>query len=244
MKKQPKAPLHLVLDLETIPDPEAPPPKSEKKTFPPPPCHQIVCASYLWLTAYRPVDHGVLQGDESTILRTLSDSLSSTDPVVVGFNSRGFDLPVIAARCVRHGIPLPWYYASKHPRYRYSDQSHIDIMDRLCDQGASPRASLDTWAKAIGLPGKTDMDGSLVEELYAKGETTSIGVYCLTDTMQTAGVFLRSELVHGNMSVAHYQAVSQELLAAFPESLRILTNEGRFCLLEETPMPTSLEAAE
>jgi hypothetical protein len=38
------------------------------------------------------------------------------DVTLVSWNGRGFDLPVIVARCLRHGLAFPWYYAGEARR--------------------------------------------------------------------------------------------------------------------------------
>ncbi len=188
----------VVLDLETIPDPRLPP--WDKEEFPPAPYHQVVVAGILVLKDGAVAKLDVVQGDdEATILRNLTGGISRMRGVTVcGWNSRGFDLPVVVARCLAHGIPWPWYYQTKGARYRFSDDGHLDVKDALSDFGAGRPSSLDTVARSIGLPGKIGgLDGSHVAERIAAGELPAVQAYCLQDVVQTAAVLLRYWLVSG-----------------------------------------------
>ena len=225
------SPLYLVLDLETIADPEFP---DESKTskgndrFPPPPCHQILCAGYAFLRDHRIVDFDVLTGSpnssadqaEHDILTTLTHTLSTQNPTLVGMNTRGFDAPVIAARCLRHGIPHPWYYATKAPRYRYGQTHHLDLIDYLCDHGAAPKSSLDVWARLIGWPGKGEESGANIPEMLEKGGLQLVAHYCATDVIQTTALLLRTDLLRGVLSPAAYYEAARDLLETAEGDIR------------------------
>lgn len=244
---------HLVVDIETIPDPDLPLPEPRKDApvarlcdpppppFPAPPHHKIVCVGYAWLTGYRvasSVPWGSLahpRDSEADILRQLVKALADEDPVFVGFNSRSFDLPVIASRCLVHGIPFPWYYDAptvrRSARYRYSEARHLDLCDVLSDHGAAPRAQLDTWARAVGFPGKKvaakgrkeGLTGADVATLYAAGRHGENEDYCVRDVAQTVAVLLRAQLLRGVLPLEGdygYLDCASRLLDAIAESDR------------------------
>ena len=104
---------YLVLDIETILDPELPiVESSEAERLPAPPHHQVVAIGVLWFDADYAVKRiGIIGEDknEGGVLGDFSRFLSERQPTLVTYNGRGFDLPVIAARCLRHGVPLPQY---------------------------------------------------------------------------------------------------------------------------------------
>ena len=115
------------------------------------------------------------------------------------WNGRGFDLPVLALRSLRHGLSWPWYYRERDYRYRYSEEGHLDLGDFLADHGAARMTSLDGAARLIGLPGKEGMDGSQVEGLWNTGQIDALRRYCLSDVAQTAFLFLRQRLLVGQL---------------------------------------------
>ena len=81
--------------------------------------------------------------DESKVLQEFADFIGTQHPTMVTYNGRRFDLPVLANRMLKHGVPFSAYYASRDYRYRFSDEGHMDLADVLTDYGASRQPSLD-----------------------------------------------------------------------------------------------------
>jgi predicted PolB exonuclease-like 3'-5' exonuclease len=184
--------MQLVFDLETVPDPALPFEPREPGQFPPPVHHQIVALGYCWLTDGWTIERmGVLCPDELDALRRFVEGVEKKRPSLIGFNSRRFDVPVLAARCFRHGMPLGW--AQRYGN-RYKHDLHLDVADWLTNYGAAAPTKLDTWARAMGLPGKRGVDGSDVAGLWAAGEWERISSYCLEDVVTTALVAARAVL--------------------------------------------------
>lgn len=249
----------LVLDLETVLDVSLPAPaltdgereKGKKEPFPPPPLHQVVCAGWAVLDGDCMVEEWGVMGDkgepEVSILSRLVGVIESLDPVVVTFNGRGFDLPVVASRAFVHGIPFGWYYRTKFgARYRYSLTDTHDVMDYLSDHGAAPKASLDVWARAAGWPGKVGGDGTGVQAMWDAGEISAICDYCLGDVCQTVAVLLRTELLSGRLGASAYRRAADRLLEKAESDVRtaglaFAVDRARF-LLDESM--NSREAAE
>jgi 3'-5' exonuclease len=209
---------HLVLDIETVLDPELPIPESgETEGLPPPPHHEIVCIGVLWFGAnYEVRKVGIIGEDkpEPEVLADFSRFLERQRPVLVTFNGRGFDLPVIAARCFKHGQSLGYYYRERNVRYRFSVDGHMDLMDFLSDYGAAKRSRLDLSARLCGMPGKVGVDGKDVGPMVHAGRLSEVRAYCLCDVVQTAGVFLRTQLVRGEISREQYLQAMAGLMRA------------------------------
>ncbi len=227
---------YLVLDIETVPDierwdrPESA--EGSRDPFPPSWAHRIVVIGCLWLDhgySLKRLDvisdpaeaAGTPDDRERALLEQLSRFVGRQRPVLVTYNGRSFDLPVIALRALCHAVPLPWYYREGTTRSRYSEQGHLDLCDWLADHGATRSSSLDAIARLIGLPGKLGVDGSQVEGLYQAGELARIQQYCLTDVAQTALLFLRFRLLQGKLSAEDYRARTSELLAALASDGRV-----------------------
>jgi predicted PolB exonuclease-like 3'-5' exonuclease len=103
-----------------------PPPKKRAdggESFPPAPYHRIVVMD----SALRDARHLLRrlwvvgedsEKDERGTLASRAGYLDAhPETTIVSWNGRGFDLPVIVARCLRHGVPLPWYYAGEARRH-------------------------------------------------------------------------------------------------------------------------------
>jgi len=215
----------LVIDIETILDPELPIAEaSEAERLPAPPHHRVVVIGALWMGEERePRKLGVIgEGkDEKGILCDFAKFLDERRPNLVTFNGRGFDLPVIASRCFRHAVTLRHYYSSRDVRYRFSPDGHLDLMDFLADYGAAKPAKLDIMAKLCGMPGKVGVDGKDVGPLVHAGRIEEVRNYCLCDVVQTAGVFLRVELLRGELTLPDYQRAMSELIALVDADPRV-----------------------
>lgn len=213
----------LVVDIETVPDEnlwKAPVDSGSDRPFPPTYAHRVIVVGCLWLDShYRLRKLGLLADGterEQEILLSFSNFVSDHRPVLVTYNGRVFDLPVLAHRALHCGVPMGWYYKDKGLRYRYSEQGHIDLCDWLADHGASRASSLDALARLIGLPGKLGVDGSQIEGLYSRGELTRIKNYCLADVCQTALLFLRFRLLQGVLDSRQYR----DAVSCLTEELR------------------------
>jgi predicted PolB exonuclease-like 3'-5' exonuclease len=158
---------------------------------------------------------------EAGILQSFSEFVEDQRPALVTYNGRSFDLPVLALRSLRCGVPMAWYYNERGIRHRYSEDGHIDLCDWLADHGASRASSLDALARLIGLPGKVGIDGSQVHRLYQEGKIEDIRNYCLADVAQTALLFLRFRLLQGVLDSHQYREAVAGLTASLAKDKRL-----------------------
>jgi predicted PolB exonuclease-like 3'-5' exonuclease len=176
---------------------------------------------------HSPISIAILLADENYRIRALKcfgcDRFSEPELVaqfwqsfenvqtLITFNGRGFDLPVLETRALKHGLSLPRYFATGQNRNayrgnRYSDEYHIDLCDFISNFGTARKSSLNMLAKLIGLPGKYTIAGDDVEYLFRQGRYKEINQYCITDVLQTYILFLRVELLRGKLDKNGYQA--------------------------------------
>lgn len=145
---------------------------------------------------------------ERELIARFYDGIDRYTPTLVSWNGGGFDLPVLHYRSLLHGVPAARYWESgENDRdFRYNNYlnrfhwRHIDLMDVLA--GFTPRANapLDEMAVMLGFPGKPGMHGSEVWDAYLAGGIRKIRHYCETDVLNTYLVYLRWELVRGNLT--------------------------------------------
>jgi predicted PolB exonuclease-like 3'-5' exonuclease len=131
---------------------------------------------------------------------------------LVSFNGRGFDVPVLELAAFRYGLAVPHHFAQKKEgfRYRYGD-AHIDLMDFFTNHGAYRLAGgLNLLAKLLGKPGKMDIRGADVYDLYQAGQLKQINDYCMFDVLDTYFVFLRSRVLTGDLTPESEQTLLQE----------------------------------
>jgi predicted PolB exonuclease-like 3'-5' exonuclease len=130
---------------------------------------------------------------------------------LVSFNGRRFDIPVLELAALRYGIAAPFHFAEESlARARHSGERHFDLFDYLSNFGAiSLAGGMDLLLKMIGMPGKTGMDGSMVQEYFETGRLDEIHRYCRNDVVQTYFLFLRVALMRGEIGEETYNAASE-----------------------------------
>jgi predicted PolB exonuclease-like 3'-5' exonuclease len=206
---------YLIFDLETVPDERfyAPDPAdANARPFAPLYAQCPVVIGMLWLDQDYCLRRlwALDEEDEQGRLAAFASFVDEERPVLVTFNGRGFDLPVVLLRSLHHGIALPWLFDEGREQ---PAESHVDLCEALTLHGATRRlTSLDVAARLIGLPGKVGVDGSQVEALHRAGETLTLRRYCLGDVVQTAFLLLRYRLLQGHLPLAGYRIAARTLL--------------------------------
>jgi len=128
-------------------------------------------------------------------------------PILVTFNGRGYDVPVLELAAYRYGISVPaWFNVEaksfEQSRHRYNLDAHIDLCDLFSNFGAAQVAGgLNLLANLIGKPGKNKIDGSKVQDMYDAGQAEELNDYCRCDVLDTYFVFLRSRVLLGKLSL-------------------------------------------
>jgi 3'-5' exonuclease len=126
-------------------------------------------------------------------------------PQWITFNGRGFDLPVMELAAFRYGLSVPNWFKNdsnsySQPRNRFNVASHFDLQEFITNSGATWfRGGLDLLARLLGKPGKMDVKGEQVQEMYNAGQLKEISDYCRCDVLDTYFVFLRVMVMLGRI---------------------------------------------
>lgn len=161
---------------------------------------------------------GQEQDDESSIIKRFFAGIDQYVPQLVSWNGSNYDLPVLHYRSLKHGINATKYWDNgnidpgfKWNNYlnRYHDR-HLDLMDVIAAFSMKANASLNNVAQLIGLPGKMGIAGDQVLGMYQEGNIQAIRNYCETDVLNTYLVYLRFELIRGNIDDNQYQDLLTE----------------------------------
>lgn len=141
-------------------------------------------------------------------------------PTLVSFNGRGFDIPLLELAAFRYGISIPnWFDSSRgysQPRNRFNTNSHLDLQEVLVNFGATRfNGGLNLAATLLGKPGKMDVQGDMVQELFDEGRMDEINDYCRCDVLDTYFVFLRYLVLAGQLKID----LEQQLVASTKEWL-------------------------
>jgi 3'-5' exonuclease len=160
---------------------------------------------------------GEPDSDEADLIRRFFDGIEKYTPTLVSWNGGGFDMPVLHYRALAYGISAPryWENGSDDQSFRWNNylsryhERHTDLMDVL--SGYQPRAvaPLDEMAQLLNLPGKLGRHGSEVWGQYLEGNLKEIRDYCETDALNTYLIYLRYELMRGNLDEAGHKRESE-----------------------------------
>jgi predicted PolB exonuclease-like 3'-5' exonuclease len=202
--------------------------QTRQTDFLPLPQQRVVAISAVLKTreGVRVFSIGEERSGEKELVQRFFDGLERYSPVLVSWNGSGFDLPVLHYRAMRHRIVARrfWEMGDGDREFKFNNYlnrfhwRHIDLMDVLCGYGASSRAALEQVALLLGFPGKLGMSGDRVWECYRRGEIAAIRNYCETDVLNTYLVYLRFQLLRGEIDDVRHDAEVAELEARLEQS--------------------------
>ncbi len=137
-------------------------------------------------------------------------------PTWVTFNGRTFDLPLMEHAAFRFAVAAPKWFnlmgrSYEQHRNRYNLESHFDLQEVLSNYGSTwYRGGLNLAATLLGKPGKMNVQGDMVYDLYRQGRVDDISEYCRCDVLDTYFVFLRILLLMGKLTLEDEQLRVQE----------------------------------
>ncbi len=153
--------------------------------------------------------------DEEEMLKNFLSFLDKYQPRLISFNGRNFDIPMMMIRAMKYSLTCNAYFEVDNKelnknkwdnyRSRYSDRFHLDLMDVISEFGAARGLKLDVLCSLIGAPGKYDVSGDMVFELFYEGEIEKIKEYCESDVLNTYWLFLKYELLRGNLLIEDFK---------------------------------------
>jgi 3'-5' exonuclease len=136
------------------------------------------------------------------LVKTFWSCAEQWDGVLISFNGRGYDLPVLEMHAMRLGLACPKYFKDSKTSFRHRYGRHIDLMDLMSNYGAARRlGGLDAFLKFLGLPGKSGIAGKDVDGLWAAGKYDEIDQYCREDVQGTFEALQRVELTRGDSGI-------------------------------------------
>ena len=164
---------------------------------------------------------------EKSLIQAFLDYLNKHQPKLVSFNGRGFDLPMLLLRAMKYKLQANAYCETDNLQYnknkwenyrqRYSEKFHTDLLDVLGNFGSVRGLKLDVLANLMGFPGKYDIHGDMVLELYYQEEYEKIDEYCQSDVLNTYGVYLHYELLKGNLTPEDYCGILMGVKEKLPQ---------------------------
>ncbi|ATW01927.1 3'-5' exonuclease [Candidatus Legionella polyplacis] len=164
---------------------------------------------------------GSIQSGEKELLKRFFFGIEKYVPILVSWNGCRFDLPVIHYRSLLHKVSsrVYWETGSCKKEFRWNNYlnrfhyRHIDLMDILSAYQSTAFASLDIISSMLGFPGKINMSGERVWDVFNSGNIEDIRNYCEIDVLNTYCIYLRFELIRGFLTENKYEYFMKNLLS-------------------------------
>lgn len=147
--------------------------------------------------------------NEGEIIERFLYVVGERRPQLVGFNSLDSDLQVLIQRGLINEISAPRFCERPNKPWEGDDyfdaknsEGHIDLIKRLSHGAMMPK--LNELARLCGYPGKIDVHGDQVVDLWLKGDLASIVEYNQMDTLNTYLIWLRFVHFSGKLTEEQY----------------------------------------
>lgn len=159
---------------------------------------------------------------EAEIIERFLYSVGKRKPQLVGYNSAESDMQVLIQRGMINEITAPAICSRPDKPWegidyfrRWDNEDHLDLLKLFSSRDMTPR--LDELAKLCGFPGKIDVKGDQVTDLWLAGNLTKIVEYNQIDVLNTYLVWLRVVRFCGKVGDEDY-FVEQEAFREFLEN--------------------------
>src|SRR5262245_60879219 len=154
-----------------------------------------------------PIDSDTV--DEAHIIERFLYFVGTRCPQLVGYNSQDSDLQVLIQRGLVNEVSAPAFCDRPSKPWEGMDyfdgrnsEGHLDLLKRFSQGAMMPR--LDELAKLCGYPGKIDIKGDQVVDLWLDRNITKIIEYNQVDALNTYLVWLRMVHFAGRISEEVY----------------------------------------
>lgn len=160
--------------------------------------------------------------DEAEIIQKFLYFLGQRKPQLVGYNSAESDMQVLIQRGMINEVTAPEFCKRPDKPWegidyfkRWDNEDHLDLLKLFSARDMTPR--LDELAKMCGFPGKIDVKGDQVTDLWLAGDLTKIVEYNQIDVLNTYLVWLRVVYFTGKITEEEY-VMEQEQFRDFLEA--------------------------
>ncbi len=158
------------------------------------------------------------------LLANFLKSVGRKKPQLVGYNSAQADVPIIVQRSIVNGLPgfgfsdrpdKPWlgvdYFDARNSEY------NVDLADAMGQY--KDRPSLHQAATLSGIPGKIEVSGSSVAEMWLQGKLSEIVAYNEFDAFTTHLLWARLAHFSGLQSSDQYMREQERVRELLKEEI-------------------------
>ena len=146
---------------------------------------------------------------EASIIEQFLYYIGERKPQLVGYNSAESDIQVLIQRGLVNEVTAPMFCTRPGKKWegddyfeRWDNEWHLDLIRLFSSGKMKPR--LNDLARLCGFPGKIDVAGDQVVDLWLNGDLTKIVEYNQLDTLNTYLIWLRVVHFCGKMNDEDY----------------------------------------
>ncbi|TVR16347.1 MAG: hypothetical protein EA391_08215 [Balneolaceae bacterium] len=187
--------------------------------FLPPMYHKMVSWVGLWVeNTGKPVHKAGWNGENERegLIKLFDALLTYKDFGLIHHNGRGFDLPLLTYRAMKHDLQMPLRLNHYDIRYRFS-KVNTDLMDEFSNYGASSYPKLKHLGILIDIPFKQTAEGNEVLAMFRDGKLDEIEHYCYEDVMATYIVWLKLKYTVGDISEEIFKNLNERAVNKLKE---------------------------
>ncbi len=157
-----------------------------------------------------------LDRSEASVVGRFLQGVGEKQPQLVGYNSHHADLTIFVQRALARGIQAPAFCKRPNKPWEGADyfnrnsDHNIDLQLVVGGWGGG-RPSLHQAARACGIPGKLDVDGSEVASLWLADDLPRILAYNECDALTTYLLWLRCAHFGGFVTTEAYEEEQRHL---------------------------------
>lgn len=138
-----------------------------------------------------------VQPSEVDLIQDFFAVLKQYKPQIISWNGKAFDLPVLNYRALIHGVDASAYLALS--------ADNLDLATNLSMFNQADNVPLNDLAKLCGFSGKLGAAVINTWNAYKAGGIGTVCHDCETDVANTYLLFLRFQLMRGQLSCASYE---------------------------------------
>lgn len=142
-------------------------------------------------------DHTVAESERAMIAQFLEWLRLRRSVQLCGHNVVGFDVPFIRQRAHVHGLRVP---PGALRNVKPWDALERDTMLRWSGGQPGKSISLDRLCRALGVPGKGELDGAGVWDAVRAGRIADVAAYCVDDVYRSYECWVRMDQSHPRLS--------------------------------------------
>ena len=136
---------------------------------------------------------------EAGLIRHFLDAVARHRPTLVSWNGRGYELPVLRCRALRHCLASDPGQRGGDPGVAFG-RPHVALRDELSGERDHGGVGLDALARLLGLPGQRDQPAERAWQAHLEGRIDDLRQDCAATATSIYLVHLRCELLRGRLT--------------------------------------------